>query len=353
MSKMKPLFDLSRARSTVEKGRRSSWWVRKGKSAGKIKYLDVNGKAVTNPSDLERINSLVIPPAWKNVRINPSAGGRLQAVGIDTAGRVQYLYHPTFAARQRRRKFAKIERFGTLLPRLRRISNRDISLDGLPREKVMAVVMRLINSLYFRVGTDLSAKHYKTYGITTLQKRHLKIGKNGELCFDFVGKSHIQHRKVMVDAEMADIIKELMSLGRGRKLFRYLDEQRKPKPVTPSQINTYLKAATGPEFSSKDFRTWGGTVLAAAEFAAIGVGENEAATKKNIVRVVKCVANELGNTPAVCRDSYIHPTVIDAYISGVTIDEFVPRKSRKIGRTAAYLEPEEKALLRLFESRPF
>ena len=350
MDGAKPIFDISKARATIEKGRRSGWWSRAGRSARKFRYLDKTGAAVRDEEHLRRIASLVIPPAWKYVRINPSAAGKIQALGMDGSGRVQYIYNQAFAARRQRLKFAKIERFGAALPQLKRITNEHIALDGLPKEKVLAVVMRLINSLYFRVGTDLSARHYKTYGITTLHKRHLKIGRKGELKFEFVGKSHVLHRKILVDAELAGIVKDLANFGRGRKLFHYLDENGKPKPVTPAQINAYLKSATEPEFSAKDFRTWGATVLAAADLAARGPAETEADQKKNIVRVVKRVAEELGNTPSVCRASYIHPAVIDAYMSGSTIEEFRPRRSRKISRTAANMEPEERALLKLLDS---
>lgn len=346
-----PIFDVGNARSSIEKGRRARWWTRAKKSAKSFAYLDAAGAAIKKKADLDRIKSLVIPPAWQHVRINPSSGGKIQAVGMDATGRVQYLYHPSFAAKQQRKKFQKIERFGAVLPGLRRTTNEHIALDGLPREKVLAVAMRLINSLYFRVGTDLSAKHYRTYGITTLQKRHLKIGQKGKLSFDYVGKSHIQHRKILVDEDLSAILKDLIAAGRGRKLFQYLDADGKFKAVTPSQINAYLKAATAPEFSSKDFRTWGATVLAAVAFADIGPSETEAEKKKNIVRVVRLVAEELGNTPAVCRSSYIHPAVIDAYCGGSTIEEFTPPRSRKIKRKAADLDPEEKALIRLLENR--
>lgn len=345
-----PIFETGKAKATIEKGRRAKWWSRKRKGGRSFLYVDADEKPVKDKAGLERIKSLVIPPAWEFVRINPSAGGKVQAVGMDANGRVQYRYNPLFAAKQQRKKFSKIERFGAMLPVLRRLTNEHIVLDGLPREKVLAVVMRLINSLYFRVGTDLSAKHYRTYGITTLEKRHLKIGRKGKLCFDFVGKSHIQHRKILVDEELAAVLKDMSSSGRGRKLFQYLDADGKFKPVTPSQINAYLKAATASEFSSKDFRTWGATVVAASEFAAEGAAENETELKKKIVRVVRRVAAELGNTPAVCRSSYIHPTVIDAYSSGVTIDGFRPKASRQIRRRAEELDPEEKAVIGLLGS---
>ncbi len=351
MPKIKaPLFDTEKARSTIEKGRRAKWLRRTGSSPRSFKYLDQNDRAVKDRSEIERIKSLVIPPAWTHVRVNPSATGKIQAVGMDTTGRVQYIYHPTFAARQKKKKFAKLEQFGNVLPRLREATNRDIALDGRPREKVMAVVMRLINSLYFRVGTDHSARHYKTYGITTLQKRHLTIGRKGTLRFDFVGKSHIEHRKVLVDEDLAQVLKELTNIKKGRKLFQYLDDQGKPKPVTPGQINGYIKSAIGPEFSSKDFRTWGATVLAAAELANADIPETETERKRRIVSIVKRVAEELGNTPAVCRESYIHPTVLEAYAAGSTIEEFRPRGKRRISRKAADHDPEEQALIRLLRS---
>ena len=348
--KSSAFFDISKAKATVEKGRRAKWWCRSGRSVRSFKYIKPDGSEVTDDESLERIRSLVVPPAWKFVRINPYPGGKIQAVGVDSTGRIQYLYHPVYASRQQRKKFAKIERFGQLLPELRRLTNEHIAMPGLPREKVLAVAMRLINSLYFRVGTDLSARVYKTYGITTLQKRHLTVGRKGKLLFEYVGKSHVRHRKVIVDDELAGIVKDLSSIGRGGKLFRYLDENGKPRAITPGQINAYLKSAVGPEFSAKDFRTWGGSVLAASEFALLGPGESEAETKKNVVRVVKRVAEELGNTPTVCRNSYIHPVVISSYISGTTIEEFRPKRARKITRLATELEPEEKALLHLFDS---
>jgi len=349
MSKGEAIFDKTKSRETISKGRRAAWWKRKGGKASGFKYFDCKGKLITDKSSLERIASLVIPPAWKHVRICPSVNGRLQVVGMDGMGRVQYRYHPAYARKMERRKFAKTERIGEYLPKLREQTSEHLSLDGLPREKVIAALLRLINSLYFRVGTELSEKHYKTYGITTLDKKHLAIKPKGKLEFEFVGKSHVQHRKVLVDEELAMVVKEIASLPRGRKLFRYIDESGKARTVKPSQINKYLKEATDPMFSSKDLRTWGGTLMAAVELAEIGKGESEAEVKKNVVRVVKKVAEELGNTPAVCRSSYIHPAVLESYASGVTIDEFRPIKSRTIKRRQSGLEPEEAALLKLFK----
>ena len=347
MASPKPQFDKTRAKATIEKGRRARWPQRAGSKSRGFHYTDANGKRITDAATLDRIKALVIPPAWRHVRISPSASGRVQAVGMDTTGRVQYIYHPKFSERQQKKKFTKIEKFGEYLPKLREATNRDIALDGFPREKVLAVMMRLINSLYMRVGTEKSAHHYRTYGITTLQNKHFEIKRGGQLVFDFVGKSHVKHRKVMVDEELASVMKELKDLGGARKLFHYLDENGKARPVKPGDINSYIKQATSEEFSSKDFRTWGGTLLAAIELAEVGPAEEEREIKKNIVKVIKNVAEELGNTPTVCRASYVHPKVVKLYESGVTLDEFRPKTKRRIRRVEADYEPEEKALLKL------
>jgi DNA topoisomerase-1 len=346
--KTKAIFDTVLARRKIEQGRRAKWWRRVGGKSKGFAYLNADGKRVTEESHLARIKSLVIPPAWKYVRISPAASSRIQALGVDTSGRIQYLYHSRFAEKQQKKKFEKIERFGEYLPRLRKLTNEHIALEGFPREKVLAVVLRLINSLYIRVGTEKSVRHYKTYGITTLQNRHLEIGENGELVFSFVGKHHIRHRKVLVDEELSGVMRDLKALGSARKLFHYLDADGKPRPIKPKDVNDYLKTATAPEFSAKDFRTWGGSLLTAVELAEIGTAEEEKQIKQNICKAVKKVAEQLGNTPTVCRGSYIHPTIIKSYESGVTIDEFRPRKTRRINRIESDYEPEEKALIRMF-----
>jgi DNA topoisomerase I len=269
---------------------------------------------------------------------------------MDTTGRVQYLYHSKFREKQEKRKFEKIEKFGEYLPKLRRVTNEHLELEGFPREKVLAVMTRLINSLYIRLGSPKSVKHYKTYGITTLQNRHLEIKPGGKLVFKFVGKHHIKHRKVLVDKELASILKDLQAIGGARKLFNYLDENGKPKPVKSADINKYLKEVTAPEFSAKDFRTWGGTLLAALELAEIGCCEDKKMLNKNIVQAVKKVAEQLGNTPTVCRSSYIHPKIIKSYENGITLEEFTGRKNRKIKRIREEYEPEERALMKLFQN---
>jgi DNA topoisomerase I len=292
---------------------------------------------------------MVIPPAWSNVRISPKAGGKVQAVGLDVRGRVQYIYNQKFAESRQRKKFARIEQFGRYLPQLHAVTNKHILLEGFPREKVLALMTRLINSLYIRMGTDKSVKEYRTYGITTLGKRHIKFGSKGRVIFDFVGKSRIKHKKVLVDPDLALLLRQLTELGGGRKLFQYQDEENKIRPVRPAEINRYIKALTSEEYSAKDFRTWGASVLMAIELAEIGVAENDGEAKRNIVNAVRRVAAELGNTPTVCRASYIHPVVIKAYGRGVTIDAFIARRQKPARRIESETDPAETALLKLFQ----
>jgi DNA topoisomerase I len=337
------------ARELVEHGTRARWWRRRGTKKKGFWYEDHKGRRITDEAQLERIRLLVIPPAWSHVRIAPSARSRLQAVGIDTAGRIQYKYHPSFAARQQKKKYAKIERFGAALPALRRLTNEHIALDGFPRERVLAIIIRLINDLYLRVGSELSVKRYRTYGVTTLRNRHLDIKSDGQLVFSFVGKHHIRHRRIIVDEELAAVMRDLKALG-GPKLFEYLDEGGKVRAITPRDVNDYIKAATGPEFSAKDFRTWGGSLLAAVRLAEIGQAQDERQARRNIVQAVKQVAEHLGNTPTVCRSCYIHPAVIERYAEGITLEAFRPKRIRRIRRLQPEYEPEELALLKLFRA---
>jgi DNA topoisomerase-1 len=334
----------------VERGPRARWYRRRGTKRQGFWYETHDGLRVSDEAELERIRALVIPPAWTNVRISPSARGRIQAVGVDKSGRIQYKYHAAFAARQQRKKFEKVIRFGEYLPRLRRLTNEHITLEGFPRERVLALVIRLINDLYFRVGSEASVKRYRTYGVTTLRNRHLEIKPGGRLIFSFVGKHHIRHRRIIVDEEMATVMRDLKALG-GAKLFEYLDADGRVRPITPRDVNEYIKAATAPEFSAKDFRTWGGTLLAAIHLAEVGRAEEERQIRHNIVQVTKYVAQHLGNTPTVCRSCYIHPAIFERYLEGVTLESYRPRSQRRIRRLLPEYEPEEEALLKLFRAQ--
>lgn len=334
----------------IDQGRRSRWWRRCGSKSKGFRYEDSAGKRINDPVQLERIQSLVIPPAWKFVRISPRPKSRLQAIGMDTSGRIQYLYHSQFAARQQRKKYEKIERFGEHLPSLRRKTNEDISREGFPKERVLAVIVRLINDLYFRVGSEESVRRYRTYGVTTLRNRHLEIKRGGRLIFSFVGKHHIRQRRIIVDEELAMLIGDIKKIG-GHRLFNYYDDEGKARPIKPREVNDYIKAATSPEFSAKDFRTWGGTLLAAIKLAELGASEDEKLAKKNLVKAIKDVAEHLGNTPTVCRSCYIHPLVLEAYLKGITLEEFRRSVERYIRRIEPEYQPEELALLRMFKAQ--
>ena len=334
---------------SLTRGRRANWWRRRGSKRRGFWYETAAGQRVSDADALERIKSLAVPPAWSEVRVSPSPRGPLQAIGLDAAGRVQRIYHPAFRARRERRKYEKIVRFGDYLAALRRRTNEDIEREGLPKEKVLAVVVRLINDLYFRVGSEESVRRYRTYGVTTLRNRHLEIRRGGRLVFSFVGKHHVKHRRLLVDDELASLMQDIKSL-RGARLFQYLDAEGKRRAVTPRDVNEYIKAATAPEFSAKDFRTWGGSLLAAIHLAEMGRGEDERQLKRNVVRAVERVAEHLGNTPAVCRNCYVHPAVFDSYARGLTIEEFRPRRLRRIRRREAEYTVEEAALLKLLRA---
>jgi DNA topoisomerase-1 len=334
---------------TVTRGRRANWWLRRGSKRRGFWYETADGSRITDEAALERIKSLAVPPAWTEVRISPSPRSSLQAIGADTAGRVQRIYHPAFAARRQQRKFEKIVRFGERLPTLRRKTNEDIAQEGLSRERVLAIVVRLINDLYFRVGSEESVKRYRTFGVTTLRNWHLEI-KGGRLVFSFTGKHHIKHRRIIVDEELAALMRDVKQLG-GPRLFQYYDTEGRKRAISPRDVNDYIKAATGPEFSAKDFRTWGGTLLAAVELAEIGCCEDERERKRRVTKALKRVAERLGNTPAVCRTSYIHPAVLESYLKGRTLEEFRPRTQRRVQRQEPEVLPEEEALLKLLHAQ--
>lgn len=334
---------------TVTRGRRANWWVRRGSKRRGFRYETSDGERITDEAAVERIESLRIPPAWKEVRISPSPRSSLQAIGIDGAKRVQRIYHPKTVQKRARRKFAKVVRFGEQLPVLRKRTNEDISREGLDKERVLAVVVRLINELYFRVGSEKSVHRYKTYGVTTLRNRHLEIKRGGRLVFNFTGKHSIKHRRVLVDDELASLVGEIKAIG-GARLFEYYGADGKVYPIRPRDVNDYIKAATDAEFSAKDFRTWGGTLLAAIRLAEVGCCDDEKQAKKNVVNAVRSVAERLGNTPSVCRGCYIHPDVIETYMKGRSLEEYRPRSRRRIKRQQPDYTVEEAALLKLLRS---
>jgi DNA topoisomerase I len=326
---------------------RKGGWRRVG-SRGRFHYVDARGNRITDEDKLARIRSLVIPPAWKNVWISPRATAKLQATGVDAAGRTQYLYHPDFRARQEQAKFDNLIRFAERLPELRTAMSEHMDNDSLDRERVSAIATRLINHGWFRVGTERYAKESRTFGITTLRKGHVRV-RGHRIAFHFRGKHRAVIRTTLVDAELADAMKELLALRGGSRLFRYEWEQSLYS-LTGARLNDYVREYLGDDFTAKDFRTWGGTLIAAIAFAERGVAETEADAKRAVAAVMRQVGQELGNTPAVARSSYVSPAVIDQYLDGRTIEDFRPRHLRVVGARDTGLDLEEQALLSLLRS---
>jgi DNA topoisomerase-1 len=339
---------LAHARAVLDKGARSKWWRRCGSKQTGFWYVESRGDRIKSKEDLQRIESLVIPPGYLDVRVSPSPRSKLQAIAIDGAGRLQYRYHPRFCERQAGKKFSKVEEFGRMLPNLRKAVCEHLAEPGLGKSRVLALMVRLIGETYFRVGTEQSARRYKTYGITSLRNRHLCAIEGDQMLFRFVGKRHVPHERALANAELAAIMQEVKQLP-GSRLFNYLDDQGGAHPVRPSDINRYVKQYMGLQFSCKDFRTWGGTLHAARALAEIGPADSERKQKRNMAAATRAVAEMLGNTPAVCRGSYIHPLVFDCYRRGKTIGNYLKKAQRFVRNHPDAYSVEEAALLRLME----
>ena len=326
--------------------RRGGW--RRVGGKGRFRYLDARGNTITDPAKLARIEALVIPPAWRDVWISPRPGAKLQAIGVDAAGRRQYLYHPDFRAAQEQAKFDKLIRFAEHLPEFRRKMVEHMSLEPFEREWTAAVAVRLINLGWFRVGSERYARESKTFGITTLTKRHVAV-RGSKIAFSYRGKHRVLVRTALVDAELAAAVRELLALPGGRRLFRYRREGVLYN-LNGHRLNEYIRGHLGEEFTAKDFRTWGGTLLAAIAFAERGPVETQAEQKRVVAAVMRTVAARLGNTPAVARASYVSPAVVEQYLDGRTIDDFRPRHLRVVGARDMGLDLEEQALLSLLRS---
>jgi DNA topoisomerase I len=307
---------------------------------GSFRYLDGRGREIRDPATIERIERLAIPPAWKDVWIASRPRSKLQATGFDKAGRKQYIYHPDYRAEQDRMKYERLIRFGEKLPALRAAMVNDLDNDELDRDRVCAIALRLIDLGWFRVGSDRHTRTSGTFGITTLRKRHVTVRGN-TVRLSFVGKGRTEVRTSLVDDELADAIRELLAVPGRSRLFRY-ERDGELRDLTSRTLNEYVKTNLGPEFTAKDFRTWGGTLLAAIAFAERGLDGKAAVTA-----VMRSVAARLGNTPAVCRQSYVAPAVVDAYLEGRTLADFRPRHLRRVAARQTGLEPEEAALIRL------
>jgi DNA topoisomerase I len=326
--------------------RRGGW--RRVGSRRRFRYEDSRGRPITDPDKIERIESLVIPPAWRDVWISPRASSKLQATGVDKAGRRQYLYHPDYRAQQEQAKYDKLVRFAEHLPQLRKAISKDLDGEEFSREWTCALALKLINQAWFRVGSERYAKQYRTFGITTLNKSHVAV-RGKRVAFKYRGKHRIWVRTALVDSELAEAMRSLLALEGGRRLFRYRIEDGFCN-LNDRKLNEYLQERMGEEFTAKDFRTWGGTLIASIALAEHGLAETETEAKRVVAGVMRTVGERLGNTPAVARSSYVSPAVVEQYLDGRTIDDFRPRHLRVVGARDIDLDPEERALLSLLRS---
>lgn len=283
-----------------------------------FRYLDAKGAAVTDARTLDRIRALAIPPAWTDVWICPRATGHIQATGRDVKGRKQYRYHADWTAHAATGKFDRLPAFARALPRLRRQVEADLDRRGPCREKVLATAVRLLEITLIRVGNAQYARQNRSYGLTTLNKRHLDMD-GAALTFAFKGKSGVEHRVSVRDRRLARVIRALRELP-GQQLFKYRDAAGDLSAITSDDVNAYIRAAMGDDFSAKDFRTWAGTVSAARALREVEPPTSPTDAKRKVTVCVKAVAGLLGNTPTVCRSSYVHPAVFDLFESGALLD---------------------------------
>jgi DNA topoisomerase I len=321
-------------------------WRREGRRRP-FRYLDAKGRRIRDPDVIERLDALAIPPAWKDVRISPSPGAKLQATGIDSAGRRQYRYHPDFRAQQEAAKFQDLIRFAEKLPDLRLAMSEHLTLDPLDPLYVCAVAIRLINLAWFRVGSDRHTKRSRTYGVTTLRKSHVRVRGN-RVTFRFRAKGRAMVRTALVDSELADAIRALQETP-GSRLFRY-EVEGELWNLSGRRLNDYVQEYMDEDFTCKDFRTWGGTLTAAIAFAERGPVDGKTEQKRVVAAVMRQVGERLGNTPAVARTSYVSPAVVEQYLDGRTIEDFRPRKLRIVSARDIGLDLEEQATLSLLRS---
>lgn len=309
---------------------------REGKS---FRFINERGKSVSK-TVAERVRKLAIPPAWKDVLISPDPKDYIQAVGLDARGRKQYTYHPEWVKRNQEHKFDQMITFGERLPALRKAVSAHMREHSLTRDRVVATVVWLLEHTFIRVGNAVYAAEDHSYGLTTMRERHVSVRGN-TMTFSFEGKSGVFHELGISDPRVARTVKECIDLP-GYELFQYLGENEEKKSVNSADINSYLKVHTGADFSAKDFRTWGGSVLAGDSFYRKGNAKNETDLKEKIGEVVTVVSTHLGNTKSVCRKYYIHPVIIESYRKDILVPHFKRSYGRKSTKKLG-LTPEEYA----------
>ena len=330
------------------KGVRRRWYLdlhgirREGTKESGFTYRLPDGKSVGDGKTLARIRKLRIPPAWREVRIARGDSAPLQVLGVDKKGRTQYLYHPRFRAQREEAKFKRVVEFGESLPALRRRVRADLQQPELARERVLAAMVRLIDQGFFRVGNDKSAEAESTFGLSTIRGSHVKVDGDAVL-FDYVGKWRKKHKRAISDADVAKVVRELQGI-RGAELFKFVQNGR-VVDVKDRHVNDYIQSSIGHDFTAKDFRTWAGTLLCSIALAMQGQAETKTERKRRMRKAITVTAEQLGNTPAVCRSSYICPRVLDEYLEGKPFEML--RKTRRGSPVVRLgLSMEEKALLK-------
>ena len=322
--------------------------ITRARSGKTFRYRDPNGKTVRDPETLRRIKSLVIPPAWTDVWICPNANGHLQATGRDDRRRKQFRYHPRWREIRDETKYARMIAFARALPAIRRRVRKDMALPGMPRNKVLATVVRLLEVSLIRVGNDEYARENDSFGLTTMRNKHVDV-HGADLRFHFRGKAGKWHNVDIHDRHIAKIVERCQDLP-GQELFQFVEDDGTRRDVRSEDVNDYLREISSRDFTAKDFRTWAGTVLAAMALSAFEKFETKAQAKKNVVAAIESVAKKLGNTPAVCKKCYIHPHVLDSYLEG-TLIEALKQRVGKISKSIGGLPADEASVLRLLRHR--
>ncbi len=318
--------------------------------AGKgFRYLSPDGKPVRDSTVLDRIKALAIPPAYRDVWICTDPRGHLQATGRDAKGRKQYRYHPRWSEVRGETKFERMIAFGEALPRIRARVEKDLKRSGMPVAKVLATVVRLLETTLIRVGNEEYARGNRSYGLTTMHDKHVDID-GASVRFTFRGKGGQKHEIDIRDRRLASIVKRSQELP-GQELFQYVDENDEPRTIDSGDVNAYLGEISGEEFTAKDFRTWAGTVLAARALQEFAEVDSEVEAKQNVVRAIEVVAARLGNTRAVSRKSYVHPAVVDAYLDGTLVETVRQRIDAELSEDLAALSPEEATVLAFLRAR--
>jgi DNA topoisomerase-1 len=323
--------------------------IRRRKAGKGFTFVKPDGSKVTDEATLKRIKTLAVPPAWTDVWICPHANGHIQATGRDAKGRKQYRYHTRFREVRDGTKYEHMMAFAQALPAIRAKLKEHMALRGLPREKVLATVVNLLETTLIRVGNDDYVKQNKSYGLTTLRDKHVEVD-GAALRFHFKGKSGKTWNLQVKDRRIAKIVRACQDLP-GQELFQYIDEDGVQRDVTSADVNAYLKEITGTDISAKDFRTWAGTVLAAMALKEFETFDSDAKAKKNVRAAIEHVASKLGNTPTICRKCYIHPEIMSSYVEGSLLLEVKKEVEAELRDDLAGLKPEEAAVLSLLEAR--